>query len=159
MACNSAASSSIAVSRSLTGARPSRSGCAGMGCLSCDTAVTPASIAVEPGASARPGRHPALDGLHQQPADVEIELAVQLADAGGTGDVDLGDKAANHVQAGEQHSGRAQCRADLGAQPAVALVERPADAGGAGSEIAAIVERVRDARQRIRYRLAIDQQH
>ena len=72
-------------------------------------------------------------------ADVELELLVELAHAGGAGDIDLGDVAADHVQAHEQHAGRAQRRADLPAQPAVALVERPADALGAGGEIAAIV--------------------
>ena len=44
------------------------------------------------------------DRIHQQAGDVGAELLVELADAGRAGDVDLGDVAADHVQADEQHA-------------------------------------------------------
>ncbi len=59
---------------------------------------------------------------------VEVELLVELPDTCGTGDIDFRDLAADDVQAHEQHAALRQRRPDLGAKPAVPLVQGPADA-------------------------------
>src|SRR5690606_37816739 len=71
-------------------------------------------------------RRPGLDGVEQQPGDVDAELGVQLAHAGRAGDVDLGEVVADDVQADEAHATAAHLRPDLGGDPAVALAQRAA---------------------------------
>src|SRR5690554_422409 len=100
----------------------------------------------------------ALDGVEQQAGDVEAELRVEFADAGGAGDVDLGQPVADHVQADEAHAAPDHLRTDLGRDPAVALAERAALAAAAGGQVAAELVALRDARQAVVDRHAVDQQ-
>src|SRR5690606_35665758 len=100
----------------------------------------------------------ALDGVEQQAGDVEAVLRVELADAGRAGDVDLGQPVADHVQADEAHAAPDHLRTHLRRDPAVALAQRAAFAAAAGSEVAAELVALRDARQAIVHRYAVDQQ-
>src|SRR5271156_3604378 len=88
-----------------------------------------------------------LDGGNHELADVDAELLVELADPGGARDVDLGHEAADDVEADQQHAPGTECRADLPGEPAVAVVERPADAARTGGKVAAVIFGGRDARQ------------
>ena len=74
-------------------------------------------------------------------------MPVQLPDAGRRGDVDLGQVVADDVQPREQDALLAQGRADLFADPAVALAEFDALAGAAGGEVAARLAGRRYARR------------
>src|SRR5690606_22543352 len=81
---------------------------------------TPPGAAIALTAAARsartsgPGaRRAALDGIEQQAGDVEAELRIELADAGGAGDVDLGQPVADHVETDEAHAAPDHLRADL----------------------------------------------
>src|SRR5690606_26577194 len=109
-----------------------------------------------PACSSCPGA--GFDHVEQVGADVEPELCVQLADAGRTGDVDFGQPVADHVQADEQHPARLHFRPDLGGDPAVAVGERAALATPAHGKVAAEVVALRDARQAVVDRFAVDQQ-
>ena len=59
--------------------------------------------------------------VEQTAGDVQAELRVEFADAGGAGDVDLGQPVADHVEADERMPRRRISGADLGRDPAVAL--------------------------------------
>ena len=85
---------------------------------------------------------------------------LELAHAGRAGDVDLGDVAADHVQAHEQHAGLAQRRADLlrTASGRARSARRPTPLAPA-ARLPRLSSRRRDARQRVGHRLAVDQQH
>ena len=85
-------------------------------------------------------------------------MLVEFADAGRARHVDFGDEAADHVEADEQHALDGELRADLGREPAVAVVERAAHSLRAGRQVAAVVARVGDARECVRDRLAVDEQ-
>src|SRR5580658_1857320 len=67
------------------------------------------------------GMEATLDGLHQQVADINVELFVELPDPRGAGDIDFCDLAPDHVEADEQHAALGQRGPDLGAEPAVPL--------------------------------------
>src|SRR5690606_28844717 len=109
-------------------------------------------------APSRRRRRPALDRVEQQAGDVEAELSVQFADAGGAGDVHLGQVVADHVQAHEAHAAADHLRAHLRRDPAVALAERPALAAPARGQVAAELVALRDARQAVVHRHAVDEQ-
>src|SRR5688572_18604389 len=99
-----------------------------------------------PRASSCRRAEPRLDRVEQQAGDVEAELRVELADAGGTGDVDLGQIVADRVEPDEQHAALAHQRADLRRQPAIAIAERAALAAAAGREVAAELVALGDPR-------------
>src|SRR6476620_8217823 len=61
-----------------------------------------------------------LDPIPDHGFDADAVEAVDLLDAGGRGDVDLGEPVADHVDADEDHALLAQCRTDGGADFAVA---------------------------------------
>src|SRR6202040_322698 len=98
---------------------------------------------------------PLLQRADQELTDVDPELLVQLTDAGRTGDVDLGDEAADDIQTHEQHAAGGQRRPDLARQPPIAVIERPADTAGAGGEIAAMIGSAGDAGEGVGDRLAV----
>src|SRR5215469_15757959 len=100
-----------------------------------------------------------LDRRDQLLADRGAALLVELADAGGTRHVDLGHEIADDIEPDEQHSPRRKRRTDLPRKPAVAVVQRTCDTARPRGEIAAVITAGGDARERIRYGLAIDQQH
>src|SRR5688572_10290570 len=98
------------------------------------------------------------DRVEQHARDVQTELCVQFADARRAGDVHLGEKVADHVQADEDHAPAAHLRADLRGDPTVALAQGTAFAATAGGEVAAELVALRDAREAVIDRLAIHQQ-
>src|SRR6185503_9807643 len=61
-----------------------------------------------------------LDRVPDQRSDVGAAEALDLADAGRRGDVDLGEVVADHVDADEEEAALAQLRADSGADLLVA---------------------------------------
>src|SRR5256885_4044283 len=99
--CSRPARNSMVSNRSQTGALPSRrmSARRAMRLL----ASTPGGRGGARGRAARRAGEAPLDGRHQQLPDADPKLLVELADPGGTGDVDLGHEAADHVEADEQH--------------------------------------------------------
>src|SRR5690606_10686337 len=103
-------------------------------------------------------RRAALDGVEQQAGDVEAELRVEFADAGRAGDVDLGQPVADHVQADEAHAAPDHFRAHLGGDPAVALAEGAAFTASARGQVAAELVALRDPRQAVVHRHAVDEQ-
>src|SRR5438132_611529 len=155
--CRSPARNSMVSSRSQTGAWPSRS-------LSARRAIAWVPLSLPPrgrrqARTARPGREVPLDGGDQQLPDAGTTLLVELADPGGARDVDLGHEPTDHVEPDEQHAFRGERRADLAREPAVAIVERAGDPGRAGGEVAPMILRRRYAGERVRHRLAVDEQH
>src|SRR5690606_33229540 len=97
-----------------------------------------------------------LDAVEQQAGNVQAGASVDFADAGRTGHVDLGQVAADHVQADEQHAAATHLRAHLCGNPAVAFIQLADLAATTGSEVAAEVTALRDTRQQVRHRLAIN---
>src|SRR5438067_13094504 len=98
------------------------------------------------------------DGGDQQLPDAGTTLLVELADPGGARDVDLGHEPTDHVEPDEQHALRGERRADLAREPAVAIVQRAGDPGRAGGEVAPMILRRGYAGERVRHRLAVDEQ-
>src|ERR1700730_11396077 len=112
--CNNAARNSIVSNRSRTGALPSRSVRARGGMPSVLNRCLRWA-----------GFEPALDGLHQQVANIQAELLIQLTDPRGARYIDLGDKVADHIQADEHHPLGRQRGSDLSREPTVPVVQRP----------------------------------
>ena len=158
----SPARKSMVSSRSQTGALPSRSMSARRVIRRSSSASRAAGGGRRAAAGAlrarRRGEAP-LDGGHQLIADRGAALLVDLADASRARHVDLGHESTDHIEADEQHPPRRERRADLAREPAVTLIERPGDPARSRGEIAAVVPARGDARERVRHRLAIDQQH
>src|SRR5690606_18586707 len=98
-------------------------------------AAAPRCAAVRP--PCRSCRRPGLDRVEQLAGDVEPELRIQLAYAGGAGHIDLGEEVADHVQADKAHAPTAHLRPDLGGDPAVTLADRAALAAATGGQVAA----------------------
>src|SRR5688572_16060203 len=137
--CTSNDSTNVAPRRSLS---PIRGGCG----------ATAADIG--PGSTGRVRRMSflhrgklCLDRIEQHPGDVQSELRVQLADTGRTGDVDLGQVVADHVEPDEDHAAPLHFRTDLRRDPAIALGQWLADALAAGGQVAAELVALRDPRQ------------
>src|SRR6478736_6741930 len=138
--CTSAAMNTVVVSRSRVGATPSRS------CIARDI-------------SAFLGAYAALDSGNYHISDIEPELLVEFTNSCRTRDVDLGNESADDVDADEDHSQLRELGADLGRQPAIAVIEFASYAGRTRGEIPAVVGRQRDTCKCVRDWLAIDEQH
>src|SRR5882672_4185931 len=157
MPCRSENRKSVVTSRSRTGALPSFRTRGSLGAM------------LRTGSSRGPrqysrrarsaGAQSSRDRVHETRTDVRAALLVDLADARGARNIDLRHKTADDIEADEQHPRLAHLRADPGGEPAIALVERARHAARTGGEIAAIVVRGRDARERVGNRLPVDQQH
>ena len=83
-------------------------------------------------------------------------LLGDLLEAGRARDVDLGEAVADDVEADQQQAARRQRRPDRLGDLAVARRERLGDALAADGEVAADLAALRDARQRVRHRHAVD---
>ena len=79
-----------------------------------------------------------------------------LLKAGRARDVDLGEAVADDVEADQQQAARRQRRPDRFGDLAVARRQRLRDALAADGEVAADLAALRDARQRMRHRHAVD---
>src|SRR5690606_16245965 len=121
-------------------------------------ALAPAAAGARPGLRSSSGFAAVLQRIEQHPRDIQPELAVEFADAGRAGDVDLGEPVADHVQADEAHAAPFHLGTDLGGDPAVALAQGTALAAAAGSQVAAELVALRDPRQAVVHRDAVDQQ-
>ena len=98
----------------------------------------------------------ALERVDEGRGDVEAGLLGDLLEAGRAGDVDLGEAVADDVEADQQQAARRQRRPDRLGDLAVARRERLGHALAADGEVAADLAALRDARQRMRHRLAVD---
>src|SRR5690606_29808293 len=77
---------------------------------------------------------------------------------GRAGDIDLGQIVADHIQADEQQTPAAQLRPHFSGDPAVALGQRTGFAPAAGGEVAPGFPGLRNPRQTVGDRLAVDHQ-
>src|SRR5690349_20982993 len=91
--------------------------------------------------------------------DVEAGLVLDFAEARRAGDIDLGQPVADHVEPDEQQAALRERRPERLGDLALARGKRLRDGLRAGGEIAARFARLRDARETVRYRLAVDDQH
>src|SRR5678815_6130944 len=107
------------------------------------------------GRGARSGER-ALERVDEHRGDVEAALLRDLLETGRTRYVDLGEAVADDVEADEQQSALGQSRPDRFGDLAVALRQRLGDALAADGEVAADLAALRDARQRVRHRHAVD---
>src|SRR5690554_4541954 len=98
------------------------------------------------------------DAVHQFSTDIGAVGRVNFANAGRAGDVDLGQVITDHVQTDKQQPAAAQLRTYLGRNPAIALTQRACLTAPTGGEIAAGFTGLRNPRQAVGYRLAIDHQ-
>src|SRR6478736_602953 len=98
----------------------------------------------------------ALERFDEHRGDVEPALLRDLLEAGRARHVDLGEAVADDVEADEQQSALGELRPDRFGDLAVARRQRLGDALAADGEVAADLAALRDARQRMRHRHAVD---
>lgn len=101
---------------------------------------------------------PRLDGVHQQPGDIDAEGGIQLTDTGRAGDVDFGQIVADDIEADEHQPLFPDHRGHPGTDLPVTLGQLPPLATTAGGQIAPVLALGRDPGQGVGHRLAIDQQ-
>ena len=99
-----------------------------------------------------------LDDVEQLAGNIKPELRIQFAHAGRRCDVDLGQVIADDIQANEQQAAPTQLGSHLIDDPPVSIGQRQAFATTTRSKIAAKLVALRNARQRIRHRFAVDYQ-
>jgi len=102
---------------------------------------------------------PGLDGVQQGAGDIEVEYRIELPDTRRARHVDLCQVVAYDIDAGEDHATLFQYRAYLGADPAVALAEFESLADGAHDQIAAKIISGGNPCERVRNRVAVNQQY
>ena len=88
-------SASVALSRSVGPIFRNRTGAGGTADAAAGDACSFMSL---------PFRAPGLDHVEQSPGDIEPELLVKFAHAGGAGHVDFSQEIADHIQADEDHA-------------------------------------------------------
>src|SRR3954462_5760391 len=90
------------------------------------------------------------------PGDVEAGLVLDLAEAGRAGDIDLGEPLADYVEPDEQQSALRERRPERLGDLALTRGERLCHGLGARGQVAARLARLRNARQAVRHRFAVD---
>src|SRR5688572_8236010 len=100
-----------------------------------------------------------LEGFEEHAGDVEAGLVLDFAEAGGAGDVHLGQPVADDIEAHDQETPCGQPGADFLCNFPLPRAERLRDATRAGGEIAARVAALGDAGEAVRHHRAVDQDH
>src|SRR5712691_2060385 len=98
------------------------------------------------------------DSVEKYPGDIEAGLVGDFPEAGGAGDVDLGEPVPDHVQADEEQPLARELRPERVRDFQVSPREGLCDAGAPGGEVAARLARLGDARKAMRYGFPRDQQ-
>src|ERR1700712_1088956 len=96
------------------------------------------------------------EGIDEDFGDVEADALEDLSEACGAGYVDFSKVVADRVHADQQQAAARAPGAAARADPRVAIGRRRRGAEAAGSQVAAYFAALRDARERIRDRLAAD---
>src|SRR5437773_7510958 len=107
----------------------------------------------------KPSLQPGFESGDEGAGDVEAALILDLAEAGRTGDIHLGKPVADDVEAHQQQPSLCERRAQGGCNFKLAGGKGLRHAARAGGEIAARLAGLRNAREAMRHRLAVDQQH